>query len=488
MRREAVACVAVFAITLFAHLTYEVLSDGDFFYPDSYTYLTPTLSVLHGLGFTSDDGPETIRTPGYPMFLLPLLAMKASPAVIVGINHLLDALLAALVYLLARRNGARRFAAIAAALILAFDTITIHYANKILSETLSAALIMAVLLIVMNRRTLGWLITCGLLCGALVLVRPVAIAFFGVVMLWLAWAGVRPFVLGAFVLSAVALPFGWATRNAAKTGVFTISSIGAINLMAYRAAAALAIEDGGDFHTQLAKRQKELDAVVARRVIAGEGVDSSDELSSADLAGYESAVARPILLHHPEGVALMTVRGFFINMFDTDWDALAEVVDDELISEDVTRIAVQVWTWLVWIVSTAGLVMLWRRDRMQAALLAGIIFYFLFMAAGGEAEGRFRVPVIPMMALAAASGVESSLDQLAARKASAEEKAKPTAPIELDDWGRWTLAPERALRAPAKKGYTKCLYFSTLRSVLREEARTGPNCYLETPRLRDRGF
>ena len=108
-------------------------------------------------------------------------------------------------------------------------------------------------------------------------------------------------------------------------------------------------------------------------------------------------------------------RAIGVNMIDTDWDALAEVVDDELIPEEVTRIAVHVWTWFVWIVALAGLVMLWRRDRVQAALIAGTIFYFLFMAAGGESEGRFRVPVIPLMALAAAglSGVRMRRDTTA---------------------------------------------------------------------------
>jgi len=216
---------------------------------------------------------------------------------------------------------------------------------------------------------------------------------------------VRPVIVTAFVVSAIALPVAWASRNAAKTGVFTISPIGAINLMSYRAAAALAMEDGGDFKTRLGVRQKELDAVVAKLVIAAEGVETADELSSAELSRYYSAVARPILLHHPRGAALMTVRGFFVNMIDDDWDALAEVVDDELIPEDATKIAVHVWTWVVWAATIAGLVMLCRRDRKQAALIAATIFYFLFMAAGGEAEGRFRVPVVPLMALAAASAV-----------------------------------------------------------------------------------
>lgn len=406
MRREAVACAVVFAITLLSHLTYQFLSERDYFYPDSFTYLTPALSVLHGLGFTTDDGPETLRTPGYPVFLLPFLALRTPQGVIVGVNHLLDALIAAAVYWLARRNGARKSVAIAGALIIAFDTITIHYANKILTETLSATLVFIVFVIVTYRRTLPWLVTAGLLCGALVLVRPVAILYFGVVMLWLLWDRVRPIVVTAFVVSAIALPIGWASRNAAKTGVFTISSIGAINLMSYRAAAALAMEDTvGDFKTRLAARQKELDAIVAKRVIAAEGVESPEDLSSAELSVYYSAVARPILLHHPRGAALMTIRGFFVNIIEDDWDALAEVVDDELIPEDATKIAVHVWTGVVWVASIAGLVVLWRRDRKQAALIAATIFYFLFMAAGGEAEGRFRVPVVPLMALAAASAV-----------------------------------------------------------------------------------
>src|SRR6478672_7169927 len=125
MRRDEVACALVFAITLLSHLTYEYLSQGDYFYPDSFTYLTPALGLLHGLGFTGEDGPETLRTPGYPIFLLPFLATGAPQGVIVGTNHLLDAILAAAVYWLARRNGARRFIAIAGALIIAFDTITI---------------------------------------------------------------------------------------------------------------------------------------------------------------------------------------------------------------------------------------------------------------------------------------------------------------------------------------------------------------------------
>lgn len=403
---ERALIALAFLIVLSTHLTYEYLSDGDFYYPDSFTYLTPALGMLHGLGFATENEPETLRTPGYPVFLLPFLAARAPSGAIVAANHLLDAALAAAIYILARRSGARRWAAFAAALILGFDTITIHYANKILTETLSAVLVFAIFVIVIHRRTTPWLVLAGLTCGALVLVRPVAIAWFGVVTLWLAWTGVRPFAVAAFMIAAVAMPLAWASRNAARTGVFTLSSIGAINLMSHRAAAALAMEDGGDFHERLGVRQKQLDRIISQRVIAAEGVESPEELSNADLSRYYSALAREILPHHLRGAMLMTLRGFAVNMADTDWDALAEVVDDELIPEEATRIAVHVWTWLLWIASIAGIAVMWRNDRAGAALIAGTIFYFLFMAAGGEAESRFRVPVVPLMALAGAQSAE----------------------------------------------------------------------------------
>ncbi len=403
MWRERATIALVVLIVLATHLTYEYLSDGDFYYPDSFTYLAPSLSMLRGLGFSTEGDPETLRTPGYPVFLLPFVAMKAPAGAIVAIQHLMDALLAAAIYILARRNGARRSAAFAAALILGLDTITIHYANKILTETLSAVIVFSIFVIVTHRRTLPALILTGLLCGALVLVRPVAILYFGVVILWLAYVRTRPVAIVVFAAAALLPPLAWASRNAAHTGVFTISSIGSSNLLMHRAAGALAMEDhGGDFAARLNARQHELQKIVDDRIKSQEGVDDPFDLNTADLAPYYSALARSILVRHPRGAMLVTLRGLAVNIADTDWDALAEVVDDDLIPEEATKIAVHAWTWALWLVAIAGVVVMWRRDRPLALLIAATIFYFIFMAAGGEAEARFRVPVVPLMAYAAA--------------------------------------------------------------------------------------
>lgn len=54
-----------------------------------------------------------------------------------------------------------------------------------------------------------------------------------------------------------------------------------------------------------------------------------------------------------------------------------------------------------------GAAALWRRDRDLAVAIAGTVIYFLLISAGGEAEPRFRVPVIPQYMIAAACGVEA---------------------------------------------------------------------------------
>ena len=387
------------AIVLATHLTYQYYSSGDFYFPDSYTYLTPALNLLHGHGFSYEDTPETVRTPGYPAFLLPFLALRAPDWSIVLVQHILDALLGAAIYLLARRAGAPRAVAIAGALVLAFDLVTIHFANKILTETLSAVVVFVIFVILQDRPRLSVLIAVGILCGALVLIRPVAIAYFVVIALWLAYVRVRMRAIAAFVVAALVLPLAWATRNENETGHFTVSAIGAMNLLLHRAGGAMAIEDGGDFDDAHDRRIDELLKLVNARIREGEGEDP-DNVNSADAAPYYVELARPILLQHWRGAILVTIRGFYVNMFDTDWEAFGIVSS---LDEDLVEDAVIAWTWALWIATIAGLSMLWRRDRAAALLIAGTILYFIFMAAGGESEGRFRTPVVPLMAVAVTS-------------------------------------------------------------------------------------
>ena len=109
----------------------------------------------------------------------------------------------------------------AAALLFAIDTPVIHYANKVLSETLFAVVFFATFLAVLRVRGIRGAVLAGLATGALVLIRPVAILWFVVVAIYF-FVSERRRLIAAFAVSALLLPIAWGTRNLMRTGVFTI--------------------------------------------------------------------------------------------------------------------------------------------------------------------------------------------------------------------------------------------------------------------------
>lgn len=375
-----IACVAL--ITNFAYL---YLSNGDFFFPDSYTYLAPAKSLRHGLGFVNEGEPETMRTPVYPLFLAPL---TNSATAIVVLQHLLNVALAIGIYFFTRRRISR-FAATVAAIVFALDVPTIHYANKILTETLFTALLFVLFVLAARGRA------SGLLSGVLTLTRPVAILYFAVLS--------QRRRLVAFVAAALVLPLLWAARNAYQSGVFTISSIAGINWLEYRAAGALAMEDRGeDFAADLRRHQLALDALLEDEVDDRMHV-AAEDLPHAVMAREYGRLGRRIAFEHPRALVALTIRGVLVDLLDSDWEAmeLVSTLHPSLLEMPLNALQAMLLAF-----AAIGILGLWRADRELALLLLLTIGYFVVMSAGAESEARFRVPVIPQLAIAAAAGVD----------------------------------------------------------------------------------
>src|SRR5437660_2841823 len=240
--KSRIEILIVAAIAAATNFIYYAFANNDYFFPDSFTYLDPARNLIDGLGFTNANGLiETLRTPGYPL-LLAGFGLRIVPVIV--FQHLLNVALAVAIYLFVMRRLGNRFIAIVAAILFAIDTPTLHYANKILTETLFTALLFIVFALVVYARKLP---LAGVLTGVLVLIRPVAIAYFVVVALCLLLRRVPLRTIAIYAALALVLPVGWGLRNLHHTGIFTISSIGGINMLTYRAAGALAIEDDGDF-------------------------------------------------------------------------------------------------------------------------------------------------------------------------------------------------------------------------------------------------
>jgi hypothetical protein len=403
-RTDVAILVALTLLTNFAYLW----ASSDFFYPDSATYIGPALNLLHGLGFVTEPGvAETLRTPGYPLFLMPFLAMTKNVVPIVVVQHLFNAILAAAIYGLARRRTSR-FVALLAGIIFAVDPVTIHNANKVLTENLFTLVLFALFALVLRiveARRMRDVIIAALLAGALVLIRPVAIVFFGVIAFYLLrridWRRIA-----IFAAISASIPFAWAARNAYRTGVFTVSSIAGANMILYRGAAAIAIENDGEFKDELVIEQSTLLATADAEIEDAMHIPDAQELPHAVASREYARIARRTLLEHPYGAVMVTLRGLLVNIFDSDWDSIMMV---SAIDSSTVQIAIDAWTAALFVLAVIGFFALWRRDR-ALALLAGLtIGYFLFISAGGEAEARFRVPIVPQYAIMAAAGVEAAI-------------------------------------------------------------------------------
>jgi len=387
----------VFAVAVLTNFAYLILSNGDFYYPDSLTYLAPARSMLSGAGFLDDSNlVETIRTPAYPL-LLALFGARTLPIII--LQHLINVALALGIYIFAASRTANRLIALVASLLFAIDVPTIHYANKLLTETTFAALLYVLFLLALHRPNV---VALGLLTGVLVLVRPIAIFFFVPLAIVLAIWHKSARHLAIFTLLALLLPVGWAARNKVQTGVFSVSSIGNINLLSQRAAGALAIEDEGDFREALTDEESALTDEADDWIQQTLHIPDAEELPVAVRAKYYAQYGVRVIREHWLSFVQLTIRGVLVNFVDSDWDA---VWDISQISPDVLRLTLGLIPVIILAFATVGVIDLWRSDRALALLIIVVVVYFIGISAGGEAESRFRVPVVPQLAIAAGVGV-----------------------------------------------------------------------------------
>jgi hypothetical protein len=395
--RRSLDLALILAVAALANFTYLYCSDGDYFYPDSFTYLAPAKMLLSGHGFATKPGvPEVMRTPVYPL-LLAAFGTRVLPVIV--LQHLMNIGLAVAIYFFALRRG--RFVAIAAALLFAIDPPSIHYANKLLTETLFTVLLFVAFWMGGQARVP---VLHGVLVGVLVLTRPVAIAYFVVVAVVFALTRMRRRAVALFTAAALVLPMGWALRNKIEGGIFTVSVIGAANILLHRAAGAIAITDEGDFEKDLAEEQNDLLEQAHEQIQRERHVAAAEDLSEGVRAPYYSALARRVILQHPAGFALLTLRGLAVNVFDSDWDAM--MIVSRLESRTI-ELVLGAFAAIVFALAVAGVLVLWRTDRPLALMLTGTVVYFLLISAGSEAEARFRVPVIPQLAIAAACGLDA---------------------------------------------------------------------------------
>jgi hypothetical protein len=395
--KALLAALAVATATRVTVFGLAVRHHGRFETPDSFEYETLARhfdrAYLHGDFLAL----SLRRPPGYPA-LVAALGTNVTATIVVEL--VLSVATVAGVWLLARQLAGETAAAVAA-FALALDPISIVMASNLTTETLFAALWVGATLLWIRGTT--WSVAgAGFVFGLSVLVRPIA--------QWL-WVLLVPLTLvlwrpraAVACLVAFAVPVAlWVERNHHETGVVTVSTISATNLLDYRAAGALAIDE----HLSLADAQRRLEARIR------------PDANPAREAQQRSSLAWHTLAHHPVAAVRTTVEGLGRVLFGPGRAELSRLV---LGRNSTPRALVAVEALILFTtlaLAAVGVVVLARaRDWLALAATLTFAAYDIVLSAGAEGDARLRMPAAPFLAVLAGVAVSSLAGRSAGRPAS----------------------------------------------------------------------
>jgi uncharacterized membrane protein YvlD (DUF360 family) len=381
---------------------------------DSASYMAQAESLASTGAATNARGePDTVRTPGYPLYLAAwLVAGFGYAGAIVG-QRILWLLVVAATTWGSFRLTRSATASVVAGTITALDLPALQATTSILTETLATVLVVAAVFQAYRAARFSSIadaMIAGALAGVAALVRPVAILLGVPMALAIAITGERATwtrIAGVIVAASLVLPAAWTMRNYARTGVVTFSSIASINLLQYRAAGTLAIRDPGGIDANIQRRQSELEEVACRQIEASLG-KPCDTVPITIRATYYSGIALPIIAADPLAVAWQAARAFGMIMFGGGANMLSGITG---LAESRTRVLALGYTVPLALLATAGLVFWWRVDRQAVWLILLTIAYFVVMSLGVEAYSRFRVPFLPLYAMLAGGGAAMLLER-----------------------------------------------------------------------------
>ena len=138
--------LALFLRTLLPISGYFYTRDATIFYtPDTASYIVPARELVAHHRFFSDGAPELIRTPGYPLLLIPGLLLGRLELVTVTLQILFSCFTVFMVYRTACLLFEREDIAIVAAGLYAIDPLSILFASLLAPETLFTAIVMVAL-------------------------------------------------------------------------------------------------------------------------------------------------------------------------------------------------------------------------------------------------------------------------------------------------------------------------------------------------------
>ncbi|HEX8052914.1 MAG TPA: glycosyltransferase family 39 protein [Thermoleophilaceae bacterium] len=211
--RDAAIAVSALAVAL-RGLAMAAYAPAFLGYPDTSFYV-----AVANEGASEDP----FRPGGYPVFLRAVHAFGITGTVL--IQHVLGLATAMLLFLIVRRLGGSQWVALVPAAAVALCGSQVMIEHALLSEPLFAFLVAAALYACVRSLDdgIGWAVAAGMLLGAAVPVRLVALGLIPVAAIWLVLASPRRRLLVglAFTVVAASIPAAWgAVNDFTRTGPY----------------------------------------------------------------------------------------------------------------------------------------------------------------------------------------------------------------------------------------------------------------------------
>jgi hypothetical protein len=403
------------------------LPDPQFREPDSDGYLRLAANWLRTGRYAVGAEPEILWPPGYPLTLLPGIALGRVDLVTIGFQSLLACATIWLTYRTALAIFNDRTAALGAAWLLACDPQSSLYTNKLLSETAFTTMIsLAVYLLVHYLASPDWRkVSAAAVClAAAAYLRPIAYylpIWLGASLLAIIWRRPdrRRLAWQALAMAAVgmALLVPWQVRNWFQAGYGGFAAVSDKNLYYYE---ALPIGVPAERREQARRDAGEIDlAAYLRQHPEQTAWSAADRYRFLRDDGIRTIRAHPLAWARVHFAGVWNTltdpgRNAWLAFFRLETRAPAQRPPSPSFWQRLTAAASQrpavlaIHVLLTAIITTylglAAIGILHSPSNPKAMLLLGVVVYLLVLSGGDAGYHRFRLPITPAICLFAAYG------------------------------------------------------------------------------------
>jgi 4-amino-4-deoxy-L-arabinose transferase-like glycosyltransferase len=404
-----------------------------FHFRDTAAYLSSAMELLRFGTFSIEKIPCIVRTPGYPVMLLPGLALGNVEIITIFLQIIASCLTVFLVFKTALRLTESLRTAHIAAFLYALEPLSILFSSTLLTETFFTFCITATVYCMVDyikSPSLSRLLIAAIVCAGSAYIRPISCFLpylFGISLLLPGLRRLRkePGILlhtALFLLVSLGAIYAWQLRNHSQTGYHGFSAIQDVNLYYYGAAAVVARNEGRPYLVvqDSLGYQNELFLIDHPYQRVGDQARHFNDIrgkAETILAAHFPAYCR---IHFEGMIRMLLDPGAtgFLQLFKID-NQIDMLIGDALDKGFVGSLMffIRERPWVFWGNAVLGLFLLAyylgaaigfvKADKsMSTITIIGVIIYLILLSGGANAVSRFRHPCMPLLCLFAGQGLQ----------------------------------------------------------------------------------